>query len=510
MNLLAHAPALAIAIPLLAAFAMPIASRVCKRLPKALSVAALAFTELLVLSLAAQAFSGKTITYALGAVSPDNVAAAGFPVRIILEIDALSALFAIASATIALLAIIYSIKFVKDGSKFFAAALLMVAGMLGMVFTGDIFSLFVFIELLTISSAALIAFYSGRGQPYEAAFKYLVVSSIAALMILLSAGLFYGQYNLLNLAALAGVLKFTFLDKIALVLLTAALAMKCGAIPLHMWVSDAYGEAPASVSAMLVVASQASLYALFRISFILFGKAPLIETIAWALIVFGVLSMFVGVSMAIMQKDIKRLMAYHAVSQTGYMLLGAGVCLAVINNPAALTAFGIKAIEGSLFHVINHTLYKSLLFLTAGAVIYRLGTRNLNEMGGLAKKMPWTAAFFVIGALAIAGLPPFNGFASKFLLYESVFLFSPILSAIAMLVSIMTLASFVKVFYAVFLGNEVKTNVKEVPLIVLAPMALIAIAIILFGLFPEIVLEAIVKPAAGALLNQTAYTGSVL
>lgn len=118
-------------------------------------------------------------------------------------------------------------------------------------------------------------------------------------------------------------------------------------------------------------------------------------------------------------------MAYHAVSQTGYMLLGVGVGLAVLGNADALAKYGKTAMAGGLFHIINHAMYKGLLFLTAGAVFYRCGTRNLNKLGGLGHTMPWTMVFFMIGALAIAGVPPFNGFASKLLIYESVFRFSP-------------------------------------------------------------------------------------
>jgi multicomponent Na+:H+ antiporter subunit D len=306
------------------------------------------------------------------------------------------------------------------------------------------------------------------------------------------------------------MLEFTYLDTVALVLLVSAFAMKCGAVPLHMWVSDSYGEAPAPVTAVLVVASQASLYALFRICFTLFGALPMITMMGWILVVLGVLSMFIGVTMALPQHDIKRLMAYHAVSQTGYMLLGVGVGLAVIGNAAAFQAFGIKAMEGGIFHIINHAMYKGLLFLTAGAIIYRTGTKDLNKMGGLAHRMPLTAIFFLIGAFSIAGLPPFNGFASKILIYESVFLFNPMLSVIAMVVSMLTLASFVKVFHASFMGPAPKdAKLREVPAAMLISMGILAVLIIIFGLVPDLVLDSIVNPAAAALADNMGYIGAL-
>jgi multicomponent Na+:H+ antiporter subunit D len=168
--------------------------------------------------------------------------------------------------------------------------------------------------------------------------------------------------------------------------------------------------------------------------------------------------------------------------------------------------------EGGLFHIINHALYKGLLFLAVGAVIYRTGVWNLNKLGGLGHNMKWTMIFFLIGALAIAGIPPFNGFASKLMIYESVFAFNPILSVIAMIVSILTLASFMKVFHSVFMGPKLPEfeNVKEVPKLMIAGMVILTIFVIGFGLVPDLVVDSIVTPAADALLNQGSYIAAVL
>jgi len=251
-----------------------------------------------------------------------------------------------------------------------------------MEFTGDLFNLFVFLEIASIASVALIA-YRGTdfGEPAEAGFKYMIVSTISALFVLFAIGIFYGEYDLLNIAALANMIKYSQLDKIALALLLSVFAMKSGAVPMHMWTPDAYSEAPAPITMILVAASQASLYALFRIIFSLYNVHMNTLAVGWIIIIFGVLSMFIGVTMAIVQKDIKRLMAYHAVSQTGYMLLGVGVGLAVLSNPIAMKDYGITAMEGGIFHIMNHAMYKGLLFLTAGALFFRTGTRNLNKIG---------------------------------------------------------------------------------------------------------------------------------
>jgi len=406
---------------------------------------------------------------------------------------------------------IYSLAFIeeeKGKGKYYTLLLLILVGMLGMELTGDMFNLFVFLEVLTIACTALIAYRSNTGDAVEGAFKFLIISSIAALFVLFAIALLYAQYDLLNMAALASAIQYSNLDKIALVLLVAAFAMKCGSVPMHFWTPDAYSVAPASITAILVAASQASLYALFRVCFSLYGVTLNLSTIGGALIIFGLLSMFVGVTMALPQKDIKRLMAYHAISQTGYMLLGVGVGLYLLAKPEFST-YGIKAMEGGIFHIINHAMYKGLLFLTSGAIFYRLKTRNLNEMGGLGHSMKWTAIFFIIGALAIAGIPPFNGFASKLLIYEAAYKVSPILSIIAMLVSILTLASFVKVFHSAFMGPKIY-DVEEVPKSMLAGMAVLTFVIILFGLFPGWVVGNIVHPAAQALADQAAYIQAVI
>jgi len=331
-------------------------------------------------------------------------------------------------------------------------------------------------------------------------------------MVLFAVGIFYGQYDLLNFAALASVIKYSQLDKIALGLLIPVLAMKAGAVPMHMWAPDAYSEAPAPITMILVVASQASLYALFRVTFSLYNITLNTLAVGWIIIILGLLSMFMGVTMAIIQKDIKRLMAYHAISQTGYMFLGVGVGLAVLANPISLSQSGITAMEGGIFHIMNHAMYKGLLFLTAGALFYRTGTKDLDKMGGLAHSMKYTTIFFIIGAAAIAGLPPFNGFASKLLIYESVYRFNPLLSIIAMLVSILTLASFVKAFHSAFLGPKLPQfkEVREVPRSMVWAMAVLSCIIIFFGLFPDLIVKNLVHPAVMALIEQFKYTGTVL
>lgn len=510
MSLLQHSVALLIAFPLAFAFLTAITEKLSAKVKNIvvpvgmLSVVCTAFLTSM------DVFANGTKVYTMGAELPSITMPAklAIPIRIVFIVDAFSAFMLLLSSIVATAAFLYSASFIREAqAKYYSLLFLMLAGMFGLACTADLFNLFVFLEVLSISSAALIAFFVDF-KASEASYKYLIVSSLASLMVLLAVGILYAQYDMLNIAALAKVLRFSFVDIIALALLVSALAMKAGSVPMHFWVPDAYGRAPAAITATLVVASQSCLYALFRVSFSLFGAFPLIHIIAYAIILLGILSMFIGVTMALPQKDIKRLMAYHAISQTGYMLLGVGIGL-LAGNTANI--YALKAMEGGIFHIINHALYKGLLFLTAGAIIYSTGKRNLDELSGLARRMPATTIFFIIGAAAIAGLPPTNGFASKLLIYESSYIFNPLFSIIAMIVSILTLVSFVKVFCSAFLGPELKTlsNVKEVPKPMLFAMGMLSFFIIIFGLFPDIVLNTIVEPAAMALLNQKAYIGAL-
>ena len=499
------------------AFLTPLVGWKSEKARNVLVVASLAFIEFLVIILARDIYLNGIHVYTLGATSPDLTipGVATVPIRIILEVDAMSIFMGIIWATVPLTAAIYSLSHMASETgqtRFYTLLLLMVAGTFGMMFTGDLFNLFVFLEIASISGAALAAFRTRFADAVEGGFKYIVISAVAGLMFLFAVGLLYAQYDLLNIGALAKVMQYTMLDKIVLALLVITFAMKLGAIPLHMWVPDTYAVAPAGISAMLVVSSQASMYALFRVCFTLFGITLNMYTVGWIVIILGMLSMFVGVTMAIPQTDIKRLMAYHAISQSGYMLLGVGVGLAVLGDPRALATYGREAMSGGIFHIINHAMYKGLLFLTAGALFHRTATRDLNKMGGLGHKMKLTSIFFIIGALAISGVPPLNGFASKFMIYESVYQFNPILSVIAMLVSLITLASFTKAFQSAFTGPQLPEykDVKEAPKSMLIGMGILAAVIIFFSIFPGLIVEHIVNPATDALIDQAAYVNGIM
>jgi len=515
-DLMTHGGILIIAIPLLAAFLTPLVGMASQRARNILVVVSLTFVAFLVFALARDISINGIHVYTLGATSPELTTPKGFivPVRIILEVDGMSMLMAMLWSIVSLAAAIFSLSHIANEtgqSRFYTLLLLMVAGGFGMMFTGDLFNLFVFLEIASISGAALIAYRTKFADTQEGGFKYIVVSAIASLMVLFAIGLLYAQYNLLNIGALAEVIQYTTADKIALALLLIAFTIKAGMVPLHLWFPDAYSVAPASITGMLVITSHACMYAAFRICFSLYGTMLDAPVVGWILIVFGLLSMFVGVTMAVFQKDVMRFMSYHAISQLGYMWIGVGVGLAVLGNADLMATYGRDAMSGGIFHILNHAMYKPLLFFTGGALFHMTGTRDLTKMGGLAHKMKWTAILYIIGTLSISGIPPLNGFSSKILIYESVYQFNAILTITGIVVSILTLASFTKAFHSAFMGAELPEygKVREVPKSMIIGMAILAAGIVFITLFPSLVVDWAIHPAADALINQGGYIDAI-
>lgn len=517
--LVMHSPALIVGVPLLAAFLTVLISKVSSKARNLFVIIVLIVEVIIALLLARDVLMHGIRIYVFGGLTPAETIPQGYavPIRIMYEIDAFSVLMALISVGLAFVAIIYSFAYMKNHTgldKFYALCFLLLAGMLGMELTGDIFNFFVFFEITSIAGCALVAFFIYRGEAPEAAYKYMTVCCIGGLLVLFAAGLLYSDYDSLNIAFIAKNMRFGIIEQVALVLFISALAMKAGSFPMHQWLPDAYSEAPCPATAMLVGSTLASLYGLTRICFTLYGRVLDYMLIGWVIIILGLMSIFVGVTMALLQTDFKRLLGYSAISQIGYMALTLGVGLAVLGDNNAIAAYGQKAIEGGVFHIVNDAVCKALLFLAAGAVVYTTNTRDLNKLSGLGRNLKYTSIFFIIGSLGLAGMPPFNGFASKLIIYESVYQFTyagPVLAVIAIFASIITLAILVKVFYSVFLGPESEKykNIKEVPKTMLMPMCILAIVIIIFGLFPDVILAKLITPAAEALIRSAPYWGWV-
>ncbi|MEO0093938.1 MAG: monovalent cation/H+ antiporter subunit D family protein [candidate division WOR-3 bacterium] len=398
------------------------------------------------------------------------------PIGITIFLDGAGIFLLIVVTGIGFLSSLFAIDYMKRYSakyKFYALLLLMTAGMAGICITGDLFNMFVFIEISAIASYALVAF-GTEHEELEAAFKYMVMGEIGSLMILLSIAIIYARTGTLNMADISQTVAANP-ERAAIVfpsiLFIIGFAIKAALVPFHSWLPDAHPSAPAPISAMLsgVVIKVLGVYGLIRVFYNIIGVTPIISNI---LLVLAGLSMIIGVLLQLGQNDIKRLLAYCSISQIGYVLLGFGLG----------TPLGIL---GGFFHLINHAVFKAGLFLTSGAIEYATGTRDINKLGGLNKKMPWTSVFWYIGSFTASGVPPFAGFWSKLILIIAAILAkSYILAAIAAASAILALASFIRTQRRMLAGElpEALTGIKEIPLSMKTSLAVLTLLCIVLGL----------------------------
>ena len=452
-------------------------------------------------------WNGEIIAYWMGG----RVPAGGYAIGIALEVDALSLFFALLVSVAVFVSGVYSIQYMRHDDnerEYYTLFLMLGGGVMGLVLSGDLFNMFIMVEILTFAAVALTAFRNTARGALEAAFKYLVVGSIGSTCILVGTSMLYAQAHTLNLAQLAQVIpgNLNTATKVAFALLFVGFGTKAFIVPFHPLAADAHGAAPASISVMISgVLTKSGIYGIIRLTYFLFQTMNL-GTMQFLLVFIGSLSMFICVTMALAQHDFKRLLAFHSISQIGYVLTAVGLC----------TALGVSA---GLYHAMNHTLFKGLLFLAAGAVLHETGTTDLGKLGGLSRKMPHTTVLFLIGAFSISGIPPFNGFASKWMIYQATYQKAVesgnigflLVTIIALVTSVLTLASFVKVSQSVFFGQLPKEleNVKEVPFGMRFAMGIFALLCVLTGLFPNLVTTYITEPAARAVFSVAQYIGAM-
>ena len=451
---------------------------------------------------------GQVISYWMGDWKPT----AGWAIGIGIEVDALSLFFAMIVTIALFIAATYSFKYMdRDDSlvNYYTLFLMLGGSVLGLVLSGDLFNIYVMVEIMTFTSVALTAFRNDEMGALEGAFKYLVVGSVGSTSLLTGIILVYAQLHTLNLAQIASMLpsQHNFVTTAAFAFLIAGFASKAFLFPFQPLAADAHAVAPAPVSMMISgVLTKCGVYGIIRVIYILYRNYD--KTSVQLLITgLGCLTMFVCVTMAFNQHNFKRLLAFHSISQVGYVITAIGLG----------SALGMSA---GLFHAVNHTIFKGLLFLCAGAVQYATGSLDLNHLGGLSKKMPHTTALFLIGAAAISGIPPFNGFASKWMIYQAAFekgqetgnFFFVFAAVVALVTSILTLASFVKVSQSVFFGQPAPEckDAKEVPLSMRIPMGILAAICVILGVLPDKFANIFLKPAAGAAMNAQAYIDQML
>ena len=494
-----------VVIPLVSAFVLPIFGKKGQKV--AMFLANLVTMSLLVLAIAC---IGKSGVYEVGNWT--------IAVGIVLVLDGLSSLMLLVISVISAASMLFSTRYMEQytaKAKYLSLFMLMVAGMNGIVISGDIFNMFVFLEIASLASYALVGF-GCEHEELEASFKYMVLGSIGSSFILFGIALVYGNTGFLNMAMVSQAIQRCGLNlglSFALALFVAGFGLKAALVPFHAWLPDAHPSAPAPISAMLsgIIIKTLGVYALTRLVFNVFGVSL---TLGWLLIVLGLLSMVSGAFLAIGQWDFKRLLAYSSISQVGYVVLGiglGGLILARGGNPA----WASLAILGGLFHLANHAVYKALLFLTSGSVQMSTGTRQLRQMGGLAEKLPVTRAACTVASASIVGIPPFSGFWSKLILVvaaiQAHFYW---VAAIIIFISLCTLIMYLKVQRYVFLG-ELPENLKHIRenrgtmLIAMVILACLCVLMGLLVLVPDLK-QAILDPAVKVLTDGIAYSANII
>ncbi|MDO8581703.1 MAG: proton-conducting transporter membrane subunit, partial [bacterium] len=418
------------------------------------------------------------------------------------HVDTLSIFFIFIISLITLFCSVYGAGYVQHYyGKYSIGALgffyhLFIAGMLLVVTSANVLFFLIAWEIMSVASYFLVVYDRNDEKNVQAGFLYLVMTHIGTALILLAFLLFYrftGSFDFSAMKA-GGATIPLFVKNSIFILAMIGFGTKSGIIPFHIWLPAAHPAAPSHVSALMSgVMIKTGIYMMIRIFLDLLQPVP-----AWwglTMLIVGAVSALFGVLYAITESDIKRLLAYSSIENIGIILLGLGSALTFTSlGMPALASLGFVA---ALFHILNHALFKSLLFLGAGSVINQTHTRNMEEYGGLIQYMPQTALFFLVGSMAISALPPFNGFFSEWMTLQSLFQGIASLDAYPKWIFMLSagalaftgglaLACFVKAFSATFLArprNKKVTHAKESSVSLLFGMGSLAILSLLFGVF---------------------------
>ncbi|MEM2024261.1 MAG: NADH-quinone oxidoreductase subunit M, partial [Candidatus Caldarchaeum sp.] len=389
---------------------------------------------------------------------------------------------------VGLMASIFSVGYIEERkAEFYPLLLALVTGMVGVVFSGDLFTFFVFWEMMSISSYLLVAFRYRSWEAVEASFKYLIMSAAGAAAILFGMSLLYGMAGTLEINKLATAIGTAAAagepwSYVTIAFLVTGFGVNAAMAPFHSWLPDAHPAAPSPISAMLSgVVIKTGIYAMFRIMLGVFP--PVLFDWRLALALFAVLTMTVGNLMALMQEDIKRLLAFSSIAHIGYIVFG-------------LSVANVAGVAGGVFHVLNHALMKALLFLGAGVFIHATATRNIDALAGIGKKLPFASTCFAVGAFSLAGIPGLNVFWSEFTIVTAAlsegqtFTF---LAAIMILNILVGVAYYVRLVQSIFLKepSDALKNLKPVGASMKAPLLLLAALAVMIGVYPTPFLNAV-------------------
>ncbi|MBO0890503.1 MAG: hypothetical protein J2P14_06285 [Acidothermales bacterium] len=493
---------LAVVIPLTGAVAAPLLARLSRRLPLVVSVVALAGAAVPLALAAPSVFSGTVVVHYLGGWVPVHGAALGVG----FAADPFGLVFALAFVVIGALLLVSTLsQFGGLGPRelggYACLFQLLIAALVGSALTADLFNLFVWFEVAALSSYGLTGFLLERPVAAEAAFKILVLTTLASFLLFVGIGLLYAGHGALNLAQLHGSLArgTRTPDRIALGLLVAGFATKAGLVPFHGWLPDAHTAAPGPVSALFsgLMVSMGVL-AIGRLAFQVYASGS--TAVLGVLLVLGLASALLGAVLALAQDDLKRLLAYDTISQMGIVVVGL----------ATGTAAGVG---GATYHFVNHALFKSLLFLCAGAILHANGVERLSEMGSLVRRMPVVTAAFVLGVLSIVGVPPFNSYVSLGLIHDALHETHQEAAYVLMLVAqVVTIAALGRATWLAFFRRRPQPyeNPERLRAGMITAMSGLGVCCVAAGALPEQILRYVVAPAQATLLHGSAYARAVL
>ncbi len=426
-------------------------------------------------------------------------------------VDPLSAFFLFPVFLVGGLGSVYGLEYWSPRAHIRTAARLrffwglILAGMTLLIISRHALSFLLGWETMALSAFFLVTTEDEKKDTRKAGLVYLIATHIGTLTLFAFFTFWReatGSFTLLPAAA--GTLPAITVN-ILFLLALAGFCLKAGVMPLQFWLPGAHTNAPSHVSAILSgVMLKMGIYGIIRVVTLLPGISPFW---GWTILLLGAASGILGVVFALAQHDLKRLLAYHSVENIGIILLGLG--LAVLGRSYNKPDWIVLGMAGGLLHVWNHSLFKSLLFFASGSILHRTGTRQIDSLGGLAKAMPWTATAFLVGAAAICGLPPLNGFISEFFIYLGFFhsaesterlVILALLGAPALaMIGALAVSCFVKVYGIIFLGTprtEAAKSAREVPLTMIIPMLLLSGLCLIIGLFPIVTLPFLEKAIA--------------
>jgi multicomponent Na+:H+ antiporter subunit D len=435
---------------------------------------------------------GNVISYELGGWAP--------PWGIEYRIDIVNAFVALIVSGIAAITLPYALLSVekeipsKQLSLFYATFLLCLDGLLGITLTGDIFNLFVFLEISSLSSYVLISMGRHR-RALTASFQYLIMGTIGATFFLIGVGLMYAETGSLNMADLSTRLPAILEHRTvhtAFAFIVVGVALKLAMFPLHVWLPNAYTYAPSAITVFLAAtATKVAIYIMIRVVYTVFSTGFAQDTPTNDMfLILGIFGVLFASVYAIYQRDAKRLLAYSSVAQIGYMVLGIGFA----------SAMGLMA---TTLHIFNHALMKGALFMAVGALVYRVGSSRIEDISGLGRQMPWTFAAIFIAGLSLIGVPGTAGFISKWYLVLAALEQGAWLIAIVILLgSLLAVIYMWKLVEALFFREATEPDgpIKEAPLLMLIPTWILVLANIYFGFNTELTISA--AKTASAVLGQ--------